>query len=304
MSRLFRFEAIEHKNFDEAALEYSKNNDPVGLLKNCRKRGGELEAGTRRLQWQFLATCYAGAYGIRQQPKLFLKLMEDEYFDQRSYKASSNDLLRISFLIGTDAHAKGPTYKKACSIASRLQPLFDAEVEPMEVLKRIEAAGGLKRLNVSDLVTEASEADDEGLTDDADDVGPGDDDDDEAADYVADPGDDQENSDEKQAACLTTMRVPARSKPSERRTMPSGSTKARGGQARVKQATAQSKQVIKTPQNVVQEPGDGMVILEVEVTPEMLSRVLSSGLSFLCVKCTESKKGWYTVVCSRVNSLD
>ena len=55
-------------------------------------------------------------------------------------------MLRLALLVGTDADIKGATYKSACHTASRLQPLFNQDVEPEAVLGFIEAAGGLRRL--------------------------------------------------------------------------------------------------------------------------------------------------------------
>ncbi len=68
-------------------------------------------------------------------------------------------MLRLAFIIGTDADPTGPTYKKACYIAARLQPLFDQNIEPEGVLGMIEAAGGLKRLYGDEEAPEGSRGD-------------------------------------------------------------------------------------------------------------------------------------------------
>jgi len=150
MTHHFRFGAISPEPLDFSALQMKADSDPVGLLCRCRKRYKAIAQGTRQLHWELLVACYAGALGIRKRPELFKDLLEHDFFKQRTYAAKINDVLRLALIIGTDAEGTGPTYKNACYVAARLQPLFDQDHEPEGVLGMIEAAGGLKRLHGED----------------------------------------------------------------------------------------------------------------------------------------------------------
>ena len=306
MNFVFRFEVIQQEPFEERALQQSTDTDPVGLLKKCRKRRGDLMAGARRLNWQHWTACYAGAFGIRRHPELFVTLLQDDYFKGRTYKADLDDLLRLALLIGMDAGTSGRTYKKACAIARRLQPLFDAEVEPMAVLKRIEAAGGLKRLDISDVVKAKPDDDDQDCDseDDAELSEPSDDESDEADEdeEYDDEGDNDEEDDEEPLDSPTSARSPARPESSGRQTTSSRTTKASGSRKTAKQAKAQSKQATETSAHITRKVGDGMVILEVEVTKEMLGKVLGASDAFLHVKHAGSKEGWKRIVGATVAS--
>ena len=136
------FGAISPEPFNLRALQHLADDDPVTLLDRCRKRHRAIRKGTRRLDWELWVACYAAALTIRKHPALFDNLLKHEFFEQRTYAADVDDVLRLALLIGTDADARGPTYKNACHIAGRLQPLFDQDVEPEGVLGLIEAAGG------------------------------------------------------------------------------------------------------------------------------------------------------------------
>jgi len=157
MTHHFRFGAISLEPVQFSALQSMADSDPVGLLHQCRKRYKTIQTGTRSLNWELWAACYAGALGIRKQPERFQDLLNHKFFEQRTYAADINDVLRLALIIGTNAGATGPTYKKACYIAARLQPLFDQNVEPEGVLGAIEAAGGLKRLYGDDDASDESQ---------------------------------------------------------------------------------------------------------------------------------------------------
>lgn len=312
MSYVFNFASIHQASFDEQALQDNAKTDPVGLLKKCRKRRGDIQSGTRRLNWQHWTACYAGALGIFRQPELFAVLLQDDYFKLRKYSADIEDLLRLALLIGTNAETTGLTYKKACGIARHLQPFFDREVEPIDLLRLIEAAGGLKRLNIpDDVVTEQQPY--EANQDDGDieeDIGSGDDgeeedgieenieaDDDEYGCEEDDGADNERTGDEeKPATSLLIARPPARLRINCRRTT-SRSPTARKGRTTAMQASSSLDRVSGGAR-------ENTIILEVEVTLEMLDQVLNASFSYLHVRRAARVDGWQRIVCVNVASSD
>ncbi len=146
MTQEFHFGTLTSKPLDFIALQRMADTDPIGLLNRCRKRHRAIRKGVRSLNWQVWVACYAGALNIRKHPERFADLLRHEFFKQRTYASNIDDVLRLALIIGIDADSNGTTYKRACYIASRLQPFFDQAVEPECVLVAIDVAGGLKRL--------------------------------------------------------------------------------------------------------------------------------------------------------------
>lgn len=143
MTHNFRFGRISPEPLDWTALQQTAHEDPLALLERCQKRCRSIRKGTRRLQWELYVACYASALAVRRQPKLFTGLLAHEFCKGRKHSPKISSVLRLALLIGTDAGTSGPTYKKASSVANRLKPFFDQEIEPKDVLIALETAKGL-----------------------------------------------------------------------------------------------------------------------------------------------------------------
>lgn len=168
MTNSFRFHKIEAQELDFKALKRTATQDPVGLLNLCRDQHRCINSGTRRLHWELLTSIYASALSFRDDSNQFEQLLKHEWFLNRSYEAKRKDALRLAILIGTNAEAEGLNYKKACKEAQKLQPFFDDDVSPENVLAEIIKAKGLKHLTRGESSEERPEVEEADLDDESD----------------------------------------------------------------------------------------------------------------------------------------